>query len=174
MRTYEQTHPWIKFQADLQKASPRLWMNLGEIRSKCDHIAGVPLRPFIAERMHQLFLARGVLGTTAIEGNTLTEEQVLQILDGKLKLPASKEYLQQEIENILRACNEIGERLQKGLQLPLTVDCLKNFNRIALDKLKVDPKSSPAKYAATPSASSAIAEPPPRIANTCSRRSAIG
>jgi len=143
MRTYEQTHPWITFKADLKKASPRLWINLGEIRSKCDHIAGVPLRPFIAERMHQLFLARGVLGTTAIEGNTLTEEQVLQILDGKLKLPASKEYLQQEIENILRACNEIGDRLQKGLQLPLTVDSLKNFNRIALDKLKVDPEVIP-------------------------------
>ncbi|MCX6916585.1 MAG: Fic family protein, partial [Verrucomicrobia bacterium] len=64
MRTYEQTHPWITFQADLKKASPKLWMNLGEIRSKCDHIAGVPLRPFVAQRLHQLFLARGVLGTT--------------------------------------------------------------------------------------------------------------
>jgi Fic family protein len=118
-------------------------MNLGEIRSKCNHIAGVPLRPFIAEKMHQLFLARGVLGTTAIEGNTLTEEQVLQILQGKLRLPASKEYLQQEIENILRACNEIGGRLKKGLQVPLTVDCLKNFNRTALDKLKIDPEVIP-------------------------------
>ncbi len=118
-------------------------MNLGEIRSKCEHIAGVPLRPLIAEKMHQLFLARGVLGTTAIEGNTLTEEQVLQILEGTLKLPASQEYLQQEVANILRACNEIGEQLQKGLQLPLTVACLKNFNRIALDKLKVDAEVVP-------------------------------
>jgi hypothetical protein len=83
-------------------------MNLGEAASKCEHIAGVPLRPLVAHELHQLYLAKGVLGTTAIEGNTLSEEQVRQILKGELKLPPSKEYLQQEIENILQACNEIG------------------------------------------------------------------
>ena len=143
MRTYEKTHPWIKFQVDLKAASPRLWMNLGEARSKCDHIAGVPLRPVVAEELHQLYLAKGVLGTTAIEGNTLSEEQVLQILDGKLKLPPSKEYLQQEIENILRACNEIGGRLRTGQHIGLTVARLKEFNAIVLDKLKVEPEVVP-------------------------------
>ena len=143
MRTYEKTHPWIKFQVDLKAASPRLWMNLGEARSKCDHIAGVPLRPVVAEELHQLYLAKGVLGTTAIEGNTLSEEQVRQILDGKLKLPPSKEYLQQEIENILRACNEIGGRLRTGQHIGLTVARLKEFNAIVLDKLKVEPEVVP-------------------------------
>jgi Fic family protein len=128
---------------NLKSASARLWMNLGEASSKCEHIAGVPLRPSVAQELHQLYLAKGVLGTTAIEGNTLTEDQVRQILDGTLKLPPSKEYLQQEIENVLRACNQIGTLLAASLPVPLTVAKLKEFNAIVLDKLKVEPEVIP-------------------------------
>ena len=42
-RTYEQTHPWIDFRLNLARAPYRFWMLLGEARSKCDMIAGVPL-----------------------------------------------------------------------------------------------------------------------------------
>jgi Fic family protein len=118
-------------------------MNLGEASSKCEHIAGVPLRPSVAQELHQLYLAKGVLGTTAIEGNTLTEDQVRQILDGTLKLPPSKEYLQQEIENVLRACNQIGALLAASQPVPLTVAKLKEFNATVLDKLKVEPEVIP-------------------------------
>ena len=74
MRTYETTHPWLTFQLDLRKARPQLWMMLGEAQSKCEHIARVPLRPQIAQELHQVYLVKGVLATTAIEGNTLSEE----------------------------------------------------------------------------------------------------
>jgi hypothetical protein len=45
MRTYEPTHPWLIFQLDLRALPPELWLLLGEARSKCEHLAGVPLRP---------------------------------------------------------------------------------------------------------------------------------
>ncbi len=118
-------------------------MNLGEARSKCEHIAGVPLRPSVAQELHKLYLAKGVLGTTAIEGNTLTEDQVRQILEGTLKLPPSKEYLQQEIENVLGACNKIGQLLKASQPVPLNVEKLKEFNAAVLDKLKVEPEVVP-------------------------------
>ncbi len=57
MRKYEKSHPWLTFRANLQGAPPTLWLLLGEARSKSEHIAGVPLRPATAERLHQLFLA---------------------------------------------------------------------------------------------------------------------
>ena len=76
MRTYEETHPWITFRLDLNKINYRGWMLLGEAQSKCEHLSGVPLVPGAAERLNELYLAKGVLATTAIEGNTLTEEQV--------------------------------------------------------------------------------------------------
>jgi Fic family protein len=113
-------------------------MNLGEARSKCDHISGIPLRPSTAEKLHILYLAKGVLATTAIEGNTLTEDEVREHLKGKLKLPASKEYLQQEIENIIQACQEICNGVVAGKDTPLNLNLIKEFNQKVLDKLTVN------------------------------------
>jgi hypothetical protein len=58
----------------------------------------------VAQGLHRLYLEKGALATTAIEGNTLTENEVLQHLEGTLKLPPSKEYPGQEIDNIVGAC----------------------------------------------------------------------
>jgi Fic family protein len=136
MRTYERTHPWLTFRIDLRHAQPRLWMNLGEAASKCEHIAGVPLRPVTAERLHLLYLAKGAAATTAIEGNPLTEKEVLQHLEGKLKMPLSKEYLTQEIDNIVAVCNQIADQLQKGDE-SLTAKRVCEFNRRVLENLKL-------------------------------------
>ena len=138
MRKYQETHPWITFQLDMRKATPRLWMALGEAQSKCEHIAGVPLRPITANELHKVFLAKGVLATTAIEGNTLSEKEVLEHLEGKLELPPSKEYLAQEITNIVAACNRIRDRMIKGEPSDLTVTMIKEFNQLVLEKLSMD------------------------------------
>lgn len=76
MRTFERTHPWISFRCDLGKAGVDLWLALGEAASKCEHIARVPLRPATAQALHRLYLAKGAAATTAIEGNTLSEENM--------------------------------------------------------------------------------------------------
>ncbi|MBP7964903.1 MAG: Fic family protein [Caldilineaceae bacterium] len=137
MRTYEETHPWIRFQADLRQIDYRLWLMLGEAQSKCQHIAGVPLLPGVAEALHQIYLAKGVLATTAIEGNTLTEEQVLQRIKGQLDLPPSKQYLGQEIDNIVLACNQIAEEIFQGQGFELDVKTFKAYNRQVLQDLSV-------------------------------------
>ena len=137
MRTFERTHPWISFQIDLRKAAPQLWLFLGEAASKCEHIAGVPLRPSVAQSLHQLYLAKGALATTAIEGNTLTEKEVLAHLQGKLKLPPSKEYLGQEVDNIVAASKRIDEQLRKG-DVALTPERVCEFDQQALEKLTMD------------------------------------
>jgi len=109
-------------------------MLLGEAASKCEHIAGVPLQPAVAEKLHRLYLAKGVLATTAIEGNSLSEEEVLKHLEGKLKLPQSKEYLAQEIDNIIGVCNMIAEQLKSG-NSNLMPDRIREFNKKVLEKL---------------------------------------
>jgi Fic family protein len=114
MRSYLKSHPWISFSFSFKDARPQLWLALGEAASKTEHIAGVPLRPKVATELHQLYLAKGVLATTAIEGNTLSEEQVIAHLQGKLKLPPSQQYLAREIDNIVKACNQICKELEKS------------------------------------------------------------
>ena len=67
---------------------------LGEAMSKCQHLAGVPLKPHRAEDMAAIYLARGVQATTAIEGNTLSTEEVEQIVRrGQRRGRKSREYL---------------------------------------------------------------------------------
>lgn len=134
MRTFEKTHPWISFRVDLRNAKPKLWLLLGEAASKCEHIAGVPLRPVTAEILHQLYLAKGAAATTAIEGNSLTEGQVREHLEGKLKLPPSKEYLAQEIDNIVAAFNVIGEQIKQD-DFVLTTQKVCEYNQLVLQKL---------------------------------------
>lgn len=137
-RTYERSHPWLRFSADLRDAAPAFWLLLGEARSKCEHLAGVPLPPAVAEELHRLYLIKGVQGTTAIEGNTLTEEQIERHLRGELRLPPSQAYLQREIENILRACAEIVEDDLRDRRPAITADLVRTFNRKVLEGLGVD------------------------------------
>src|SRR4051812_8598473 len=82
-RKYETSHPWIRYSADLSSAPPVFWLMLGECQSKCENISGVPLRPDIAKLLNQVYLAKGAHGTTAIEGNTLSEEEVLRQVQGR-------------------------------------------------------------------------------------------
>lgn len=135
MRTYKETHSWLDFSLDLRKLKYTDWILLGKAVSKIEHISGAPLQPEIARTLHELYLAKGVLGTTAIEGNTLTEEQVLKLLEKKLDLPPSKEYLAKEIDNIVEACNHIAEKILEGKSTGLTVEEIKRFNSMALKDL---------------------------------------
>ena len=143
MRTYEQTHRWIGFQFDLSKAHPELWLALGEAASKCEHIARVPLRPATAQALHQLYLAKGAAATTAIEGNTLSETEVLKAVEGKLTVPPSKQYLKQEVENIIAACNTIGKQVADGTLPPLSRELICDYNKQVLTLLPPEANEVP-------------------------------
>jgi Fic family protein len=142
-RKYESTHKWLTFLVNLKPASPDLWMMLGECQSKCEHLSRVPLRPDVAEELNKLYIAKGVLATTAIEGNTMTEEEVQRFLDGKLKLPPSREYLGQEITNIADECNRILEIVASGAVPVLNIDRIKELNKQVLDKLSLNDEVVP-------------------------------
>ena len=142
-RKYEKSHPWLKFSIDLNEAAPAFWLVLGECQSKCEHISGVPLRPAVASQLHLVYLAKGAWGTTAIEGNTLSEQEVLQHVQGKLELVPGKEYLQQEIDNIINECNSMLDKIRKRESLELTPSRIKDINRIVLDGLSLEANVEP-------------------------------
>jgi len=137
---YQESHPWIQFSLNVDVTDFRLWLKLGEITSKCEHLSGVPLRPEFAKRLNQVFLAKGVLATTAIEGNTLSEEQVQEYLEGTLKLPPSQEYLKQEIENIITVCNsEIHAQIDSAEnKVDLCKSLIESYNERILHKLELN------------------------------------
>lgn len=62
--------------------------------------------PHFYDELMKLALRKGAQATTAIEGNTLTDEEIAKLQDGE-KLPPSKEYQEIEVKNILDAFNEL-------------------------------------------------------------------
>ncbi len=113
-------------------------MQLGEARSKIAHIAGSLLNPEVAKEMHIVYLAKGVLATTAIEGNTLSEEEARRRIEGQLELPPSREYLGREIDNVIAAYNSIKDELVEGVAPPMSRQTIENYNRLILDGLELE------------------------------------
>jgi cell filamentation protein, protein adenylyltransferase len=137
-RAYQETNPWIDFRIDLRPAPAELWMLLGEARSKIAHIGGSLLNPEIAREMHIVYLTKGVLATTAIEGNTLSEDEARRRIEGRLELPPSREYLGREIDNIIAAFNSIKDELVAGAAPPMSRRTIENYNRLILEGLELE------------------------------------
>jgi Fic family protein len=127
--TRPEQHPYICFDFNTDKIPGGMWLSLGEAMSKCQHLAGVPLKPDRAGDMASVYLARGVQATTAIEGNTLTDAEVQAIVNqGSAKVGKSREYLEREVQNVLGAIRDIDTALREGKTLPITRARLEALN----------------------------------------------
>lgn len=135
-REYQRTHPWITFRLNLAQTPPQLWSLLGEAAARCEQVAGAVLPPGNAREMHQVFLAKGVRATTAIEGNTLSEEQVRAQIDGELNLPPSQEYMGREVGNVLNALNGVFRDIASGQPPRLSPQWISEANRRVLAGLE--------------------------------------
>lgn len=137
-RPYLTSHSHIDFSLDLRTAPPGFWAHLGEAKSKSEHIARALLSPEASAELMQVYLAKGVLATTAIEGNTLSEEEVRAVVDGRLTLPPSQQYLQHEVENVLAAYNDAKDEILAAPDAPMTVDWFRRFNERILRGLELE------------------------------------
>lgn len=146
-RAFRKSHPWLTFELETRHWPARLWLALGEARSKCQHLAGVPLKPAVAKQLHQVYLAKGVHATTAIEGNTLSERQVLDRLQSGAKVvPESQAYLQVEIDNVLALANLIIDQVELNGPAPISPEIIRSYNEQILRDLDCDDHVDPGEY----------------------------
>lgn len=66
------------------------------------------MKPSGAAELMAFYLAKGARSTTAIEGNTLTAEQVRAIASGSARIPASQEYQEVEVHNVIGLMTELS------------------------------------------------------------------
>lgn len=144
--TYKESHPWITFEIDLRQLAPQTWIGLGKCAAKCEQISGAPLKPMTEKELYTLSLIRGAQATTAIEGNTLSEDEVRQILEKRSKIPPSKKYLEQEVGNILDVYNRIARNIKSNTHQDLTPNRICEFNENVLNNLVVDDEIIPGKF----------------------------
>lgn len=146
MSNHQDLHPFIDFRLNRLHLREADWMNLGEARSKCQHLAGVPIQPKVALELSRVTLIRGAVATTAIEGNTLTEEEVRLYLDGQGQIERSRRYQLVEVENVLKAISSIDEALQNRTPIPFTVARLLEVNQVLLDGTEHEANAQPGEF----------------------------
>lgn len=147
-RSYESSHAWITFTGSefIRKLDPMTWAHLGESFSKCQHLMGVPLKPAVADDLAEIYLRRGALASAAIEGNTLSEEEVKEIITNDRSLPGSQQYLEQEVRNVWDTLHYVEEevakkpfnQIQNTDDFQLTPEWIKNIHTQLLENLELE------------------------------------
>ncbi|PKN51074.1 MAG: Fic family protein [Deltaproteobacteria bacterium HGW-Deltaproteobacteria-13] len=122
-------YPHITFQKKWALNDETIY-RLGQSECIIQSIASMPLMPENRQRLLKVSLRKGARATTAIEGNTLSEEDIEKMEAGE-KLPPSKEYLQIEVQNIIDALNKIrDEVIEEEKSAILSPELIENFNRL--------------------------------------------
>ena len=143
-REYTDTHPWIDFDASVaNRLDAQSWMRIGEAYARCAELSGTPLAPAMADALHQHALIRGAQATVAIEGNTLTVEQVASIYAGEFSAPQSRAYQEREVRNVLEAFERLDGMVMEGGNLHLSAELICEMNRWVLDGVDPDAASAP-------------------------------
>ncbi len=123
------SHEFIRFPPYEIRLTPSLLMLLGEIQAELNQIAKIPISPQEQHRLKVLYFARAVHSTTAIEGNTLSEDEVLQIVEDIDSSTPSKNYDEQEVRNVIETLNAIIQDLLDGNSAPYSLTLLNSFHR---------------------------------------------
>ena len=119
--------------------------NLGQCQALVDTLTLVPLSPEVKERLGWVLLRKGVQSTTAIEGNTLTEEEIEKVMQGG-HLSESKAYQEQEVKNIIDAMNEILGQIQHLPEI-VTPDLLRQYHHLVGKNLSAPFNAVPGRFA---------------------------
>ena len=89
-------------------------------------------------RWKGVYLAKGARASAAIEGDGLNEEQAVAAVEGTLEVPQSQEYLQQELENVIRALANIETEVHRDGKFKVTPEKLRSLNLQVLEGLEVE------------------------------------
>ena len=140
-----QEYPHISFQKNWRLDEETIFM-LGQCESIIQAISSAPVKPEYRKGMLVVSLRKGARATTAIEGNTLSEEEVARVDAGE-NLPPSKEYLQIEVKNVIEALNQIRtEVITEDRVVILSPELIERFNRFVGKNLGDHFPSVPGKF----------------------------
>ncbi|MCX6303409.1 MAG: Fic family protein [Bacteroidetes bacterium] len=123
----EYPHLLFKKNWELSEAT---WLLLGQCEAYINAINNTPILPHHYTELMNVALLKGAQATTAIEGNTLSDEEIQKMMAGQ-KLPPSKEYQEIEVQNILDALNELLTEVVDGkVDHIISVELIKRFHKM--------------------------------------------
>jgi Fic family protein len=123
-------YPHLMFSSSQWNLSSHSLILLGQCVAYTKALSNTPIMPQFYKELMKLALRKGAQATTAIEGNTLSEEEIAKLQAGE-KLPPSKEYQAIEVNNILNAFNELlVETVYDNKEQLITPDLLLRFHKL--------------------------------------------
>ena len=81
------------------------------------------------------YLAKGIQGTVAIEGNTLTEDEVDLLLKGEMSIAPARIEEAQQVLNMLEVFNAVQRDTMSGEPPPFSLELLNRYHRMILQRL---------------------------------------
>lgn len=137
-------YPHLLFKRQWDLTSNTLIL-LGQCEAYVTAINNTPILPHHYQELMNVSLMKGAQSTTAIEGNTLSDEEIFQIMENH-KLPPSKEYQEIEVRNILNAFNELfKEVVNDGVDCLISINLLERFHRLVGKDLGENLNAAPGK-----------------------------
>ena len=123
------------------------YYKLGQSKALIASLREVPLSATLKSELKQVSLIKGAQASTAIEGNTLSEEEVRNVLEGQ-NIPESKAYQEKEVDNILRAMHQIIDDVAIQSNPPiLTAELFQGYHHRVGEGLTAPFGATPGKFA---------------------------
>ncbi len=139
--TYTQTTSWLPYRFDAEQAAVECGWLLGQVCARVSQVCRSILPPVVAASLRADIRVRGIAALAALAGNSLGEGALRQLLAGQLKVPPSREYLRQELVNLLAAESALAAQ-RAGATPSLTTSSLLALHATLLRDLNI-PGSAP-------------------------------
>lgn len=129
------SHDFIRFPPALAQLSARTWLLLGEIQATAQTVRSSPVLPAQSYGLEKLYLAKGIHGSTAIEGNCIPEDEVVKIVGDELPAYAARIADLREIKNMAQAYNMAARGEIYGGSPAFSVEKLNRYHDLVMSGL---------------------------------------
>ena len=138
----------VHFDLNLRVENPRIIQDVARIHALASVIRGIPIPPYVQQRLDQLNILRAVRGTTGIEGTELSEEEVGRIMDSppdSLALGPGREREEQETRNANELMEYVAEYVRRNPATQISEPLILEFHRILTQGINY-PNNEPGRY----------------------------
>lgn len=139
----------VNFNLRLRNNDPELMILIARIEALASVIRGIPIPPYVQQRLDRLNVIRAVRGTTGIEGTEFSEEEVSDILESAASDTSPSTSIrnreEQEVRNADNLMHYVAERLKSVPHAPLTEQRIRNFHTILTEGIAYE-HNEPGRY----------------------------
>ncbi len=136
------------FEPVLDITRRRILEDVAQVHALAGVIRGIPIPPYVQQRLDRLNILRAVRGTTGIEGTELSEEEVDLVVDSPpdaAPLGPGREREEQEVRNAETLMRYVSERVERNPAAPVTEGLILEFHRILTQDINY-PHNEPGRY----------------------------